>query len=177
MIEWLYMKNGYFHAVLFIIIIIFGFLGYTSYTQLQFTFDQPTNTTDQISQQTDQPTDLPETIPGSSAVPTPTSDTEIKTDEPAVVKTIPEKYKKLGDKIQGLINDKVIMKPTSRGTRVGTVEEFMNAYDSANIKPTNSYSASLVTRVTSFQTAQGVTPASGLANPDTYTKMIDWLTQ
>lgn len=105
----------------------------------------------------------------------------VKTPEP--VKTEPVKtttttttYKNqtLINELQKLVTDKVTMKLHSTGTRVGTVQKFLNLYNKTTSKIDNDYGASTVKAVTAFQKDQGLT-ASGECGTSTFNKMIDWL--
>lgn len=77
-------------------------------------------------------------------------------------------------RLQKLVTDNVLMKEGSRGTRVGTVQEFLNVYNKTSGGLDNDYGAGTKTKVAAFQKAQGLT-ADGQAGPATYQKMIDWL--
>lgn len=84
------------------------------------------------------------------------------------------KYQTLINELQKLITDNVFMKVGSRGTRVGTIQTFLNIYNKTNKKVDNDYGAGLKTDVANFQKAVGIT-ADGETGPATYRKMIDWL--
>jgi murein L,D-transpeptidase YcbB/YkuD len=73
-----------------------------------------------------------------------------------------------------LVSGNVFMKLNSSGTRVGTVQSFLNIYNKTSNKIDNDYGASMVKAVTAFQKDQGLT-ADGQAGPSTYNKMIAWL--
>ena len=77
------------------------------------------------------------------------------------------------DDIQELIDDNVLMKKGSRGTRVGTVQKFLKRYG-VNISADNDYGDSTVNAVKKFQTEQKI-GADGQTGKGTYQKMIDWL--
>jgi peptidoglycan hydrolase-like protein with peptidoglycan-binding domain len=66
------------------------------------------------------------------------------------------------------------MKLSSSGTRVGTVQNFLNLYNKTSNKIDNDYGASTVKSVAAFQKAQGLT-ADGQAGSSTFSKMISWL--
>lgn len=83
-------------------------------------------------------------------------------------------YSSLISSLEKLISDNVLMKEGSRGTRVGTVQEFLNAYNGTSDKVDNDYGPGTKTKVANFQKAVGLT-ADGQAGPNTYQKMIDWL--
>lgn len=83
-------------------------------------------------------------------------------------------YASLISQLEKLIADTVLMKEGSRGTRVGTVQEFLNVYNGTSNKVDNDYGPGTKTKVANFQKAVGLT-ADGQAGPNTYQKMIDWL--
>ncbi|SRR3989339_282103 len=115
---------------------------------------------------------------------------EIKTLQPSVEESIPQeetpeepnipdntapsKYQSLINDLQKLINDNVSMKEKSRGTRVGTVQTFLNVYNNTSKKVDNDYGAGTKMDIINFQKAEGIT-ADGEAGPGTFSKMIDWL--
>jgi murein L,D-transpeptidase YcbB/YkuD len=80
--------------------------------------------------------------------------------------------KELRDALERLIEDNIYMKKGSRGTRVGTVQKFLNWYFDTNIAVDNEYGPGTMGNVRKFQEAEGIT-ADGLAGPGTYTKMIE----
>lgn len=86
------------------------------------------------------------------------------------------KYQDLIGQLQKLISDNIVMKEKSQGTRVGTVQKFLQVYGNSSLKADNDYGKSTVTAVSAFQKAQGLT-ADGNAGPGTFQKMIDWLKQ
>ena len=88
----------------------------------------------------------------------------------------PTTYKNqtLINELQKLVTDNVYMKVGSKGTRVGTVQKFLNLYNNTSNKLDNDYGPSMKTAVTAFQKAQGITP-DGETGPATYKKMIEWL--
>ncbi len=102
---------------------------------------------------------------------------EVTTEEPvAEAPQEPSVYKNqaLINELQKLITDNVNMKLGSKGTRVGTVQKFLNIYNNTNNKIDNAYGESMKKAVLAFQKKEGLT-ADGNANPATYQKMIDWL--
>ena len=84
------------------------------------------------------------------------------------------KYQTLIGELNKLISDNIFMKVGSRGTRVGTIQNFMNIYNKTSKKVDNDYGEGTKTDVANFQKAAGL-PADGQAGPATYQKMIDWL--
>ena len=84
------------------------------------------------------------------------------------------KYQSLIDDLQKLIDDNIHMKEKSYGTRVGTIQTFLNIYNNTTKKVDNDYGAGTKTDVIKFQKAEKIT-ADGEAGPSTFLKMIDWL--
>ncbi len=103
---------------------------------------------------------------GVGATPTPTP-------EPAPVVTA-SKYQNLIDELQKLVDDKIQMKVGSKGTRVGTVQNFLNIYNNTTKRVDNDYGKTLKADVAAFQKKEGLT-ADGEAGTATFQKMIDWL--
>ncbi len=85
-------------------------------------------------------------------------------------KLSPEEEVLLG-KLQGLIDDKVYMKKGSQGTRVGSVQEFLNIYFNTNKIIDNDYGPGTMSDVKKFQENEGI-DADGLSGPETYKDMI-----
>jgi murein L,D-transpeptidase YcbB/YkuD len=76
--------------------------------------------------------------------------------------------------LQRLIDDVVIMREGSRGTRVGVVQNFLNIYNNTSNRVDNDYGPGTKNRVQQFQRDQGLN-ADGQTGPETYRKMIEWL--
>ena len=91
---------------------------------------------------------------------------------PAVVVSL--KYQNLINDLQKLVEDNVFMKEKSFGTRVGTIQTFLNIYNNTSKKVDNDYGVGTKTDVIKFQKAEGLT-ADGETGPNTYRKMIEWL--
>lgn len=100
---------------------------------------------------------------------------EPTTEEPSTP-TAPasSKYQSLVAELQKLTDDKIYMKEKSRGTRVGTVQTFLNIYNNTTKRVDNDYGAGTKTDVANFQKAVGL-PADGQTGPATYLQMIGWL--
>ena len=107
-----------------------------------------------------------------SAAPAP--DPAPATSTPPAQPSVSSKNQTLINELQKLITDKVFMKVGSKGTRVGTVQKFLNLYNKTDKPIDNDYGPGMKTDVTNFQKAVGLT-ADGEAGPGTYQKMIDWL--
>lgn len=106
--------------------------------------------------------------------PTPTTSTQPAPTTPAPTTTSSSSNQTLINELQKLIDDKVVMKEKSRGTRVGTVQRFLNLYNDTAKRVDNDYGKGTVADVTAFQRAEGL-KADGETGPTTYSKMIEWL--
>jgi len=84
------------------------------------------------------------------------------------------KNQALINELQKLINDKITLRLKSSGTRVGTVQKFLNIYNKTSDRVDNDYGASTKTKVAAFQKDQGL-GSDGEAGPGTFQKMIGWL--
>lgn len=96
----------------------------------------------------------------------------VKTETPTQVKTL--KYQSMIDEIQKIINAGVIMKKGSQGTRVGTIQKFLNIYNKTSTKVDNDFGANMETAVKKFQSSVGL-KADGGVGATTMRKMIEWL--
>jgi peptidoglycan hydrolase CwlO-like protein len=84
------------------------------------------------------------------------------------------KYQTLISELEQLIADNIVMKEKSRGSRVGTIQNFLNLYNNTQKRVDNDYGKTTKADVIAFQKAVGLT-ATGETNKDTYLKMIEWL--
>ena len=96
------------------------------------------------------------------------------TPPPTTTTTTTYKNQTLINELQKLVTNNVYMKVSSQGTRVGTIQKFLNLYNKTSNKVDNDYGPSLKTAITNFQKAVGIT-ADGETGPATYKKMIEWL--
>lgn len=80
------------------------------------------------------------------------------------------------NELEDLIVDNIFMKEGSRGTRVGTVQKFLNIYFDEQSGVDNQYGPGTKARVRAFQEEEGL-EADGLAGPATYRVMADILKQ
>ena len=119
----------------------------------------------QIASLTPISTSTPTTKPTSS------KSTGISTTQPTTYKN-----QSLINALQKLITANVSMKLGSTGTRVGTVQNFLNVYNNTSNKIDNDYGASTQKAVAAFQTDQGLS-ADGQAGSSTFSQMISWLKQ
>ena len=84
------------------------------------------------------------------------------------------KYQELINELEQLIDDSVVIKLKSRGTRVGTLQKFFNIYNNTSNKVDNDFGTTTQKTLIAFQKDQGLS-ASGEAGTATFTKMIEWL--
>lgn len=84
------------------------------------------------------------------------------------------KYQTLINELQKLADGNILMKLKSGGTRVGTVQQFLNIYNNTSNKIDNDYGAGTEKTVATFQKDQGLT-GDGQAGKSTFLKMLDWL--
>lgn len=96
----------------------------------------------------------------------------VPAEKPAPTQT--SKYQSLINELQKLVDGNIFMKVGSRGTRVGTIQTFLNIYNKTSKKVDNDYGPGLKTDIMNFQKAVGVT-ADGETGSATYKKMIEWL--
>ena len=94
--------------------------------------------------------------------------------EEAKSENIVYKYQSLINELQKLVDGKYILKLKSSGTRVGTIQKFLNVYNNTSNKVDNDYGKSTEKLVSDFQKAQGLS-AGGIVGEETLVKMIEWL--
>jgi len=105
-------------------------------------------------------------------LPTPQAEEEpAQTETPA---STTYKNQTLINEVQKLISDNVVMKEGSKGTRVGTVQRFLNLYNNTSKRIDNDFGPGTKTDIINFQKAEKIT-ADGEAGPGTFQKMVDWL--
>jgi len=80
----------------------------------------------------------------------------------------------LVSELNRLITDNINMKIGSRGTRVGTVQEFLNIFLEQQSTTDNDFGPGTERRVIQFQEEMDIA-ADGEPGPQTYQAMIDWL--
>ena len=101
---------------------------------------------------------------------------ETPTEEPPAEEPKAAAYKcqSLISELEKLVADNIIMKEKSRGTRVGTIQNFLNIYNNTAKRVDNDYGAGTKKDVANFQKAVGLSQ-TGEIGPNTYNKMIEWL--
>jgi hypothetical protein len=103
----------------------------------------------------------------------PAEEPEQETPAPAPTTTT-YKNQSLINELEKLIKDNIFMKVGSRGTRVGTIQKFLNLYNKTSKPIDNDYGPGLKADVLAYQKSAGIT-ADGETGPATYRKMIEWL--
>jgi murein L,D-transpeptidase YcbB/YkuD len=175
-------------STLFFIIVfaVLGFFGYWAVVSLQSGTEHVTN--QQIKQLQKENEELKEEVDSLTeelGVYKPKIEDEISntTEELIPVPEVPKltpiiqivyKYKDMINELQKMVDENVAMKLKSKGTRVGTVQKFLNIYNSTSNRVDNDYGKSTEVAVTAFQKAEGL-KADGEVGVSTFIKMIDWL--
>lgn len=88
--------------------------------------------------------------------------------------TVVYKYQDLINELQKMVSNNVFLKEKSRGSSVGTVQKFLNIYNSTSTKVDNDYGAGTAKLISAFQKDSGLS-ADGQAGKETFNKMIEWL--
>ena len=167
-----------FKFILFsvVVLVLLGLLGYWAVVTLQ---SGPQFATNQKIQQlqkensdlTKQVADLTDELNTLAPKPVDATPVVVPVSTPKVVTY---KNQDLIDQLQKLIDGNVLMKQKSSGTRVGTVQTFLNLYNNTSNKIDNDYGASMEKAISVFQKDQGL-GADGQAGSGTFQKLIDWL--
>ena len=175
------MEKLNFTLILIIVLVLLGIIGYWSVTSLQSGSEHKLyQKIDQLEEQNKELKEETENLEKDLATAEsrleelePKEELPSETDQPLVEKpqATPSKYDTIIGELQVLINDKIMMKVGSRGTRVGTVQRFLNIYNGTSNRVDNDYGQGMKIAVIAFQKAQGVT-ADGEAGPGTFQKMI-----
>lgn len=84
------------------------------------------------------------------------------------------KHQSLIDELQKLIDDNVILKKGSKGTRVGTVQKFLNVYNNTSNKIDNDYGKKTITLIKEFEEKEKLIISEEIGK-NTFQVMIDWL--
>lgn len=110
----------------------------------------------------------------SDATVTTPSEPKPTVQEPVATATPSGEHAEIISELNKLIADNINMKVGSRGTRVGTVQKFLNVFLDTNSTIDNDFGTGTKEKVMQFQKSVGL-GADGLPGPQTYQKMIDWL--
>lgn len=165
----------------FVVIAGAGFLAYVGMGQLDYEFVYERPTTLVAENPDDQPiepvvpVEQPSEVPAPVEPDTPTEEpVETPSEASSPAGSLASQNQDVTDRLGRLITDNIQMRVGSFGTRVATVQMFLNLYDGENVTPDNDYGPGTKRRVEVFQKEVGI-DADGLAGPQTYQKMIDWL--
>ena len=163
---------------LVVVIVIIGFIGYWSITTMQSGSEHVTK--EKIKQLEEENENLKKEIENLT-YDLSVAESELERSilsaeekEKTENKTTVLKYQGLIDKLQKLVNDRISMKLRSNGTRVGTLQEFLNIYNNTSSRVDNDYGPGTRKAVIAFQKSQKIS-ADGEAGPATFRKMIAWL--
>lgn len=164
-----------------IILAIIGVGGWLAYSKLNHDFVYESDRFDQDTKPEeplltfDEP-DGPAIGDPVEVDPAQTTDEPETPDEPVVVDPAPAsgQHAGLAAELQKLITDNIHMKVGSRGTRVGTVQKFLNVFSDSSSTVDNDFGNGTKAKVVEFQTAVGIT-ADGEPGPQTYRAMVEWL--
>ncbi len=170
------MTDGKFQFIAAVFFIILGAVGHWAFSSLDFgkarqavveDLGEVGGTVQDISDITDSLADLTQEI-----------EDNIQPIEGEDVTTEPEvnPQASLIVDLQKLITDKIFMKEGSNGTRVGTVQTFLNVFNDTTSTVDNDFGPGTKAKVIAFQKAVNIT-ADGQPGPGTYQAMIDWLNE
>ena len=157
------------NLIIFVFVVLAVALGYWAITSLR------TNSASMIVENTsDDVGPMITSEPDNEPAPTPVTETpDPVTPEPEEEPEPVGEHASLISDLQDLIDDKVLMKKGSRGTRVGVVQKFLIEYG-IDMDRDNDYGDTTVNAVKKFQTEQKLS-ADGQTGEGTYKKMIEWL--
>ena len=135
---------------------VLGLFGYGAYTLLS----NPAHYAEEVCQKQREQKNAPDTDT-SSDLKTVTPPTEkVVSNESQETKTTPSVTVGLPGKIEDLISRNITLKQGSRGSDVGTIQEFMNQYYKRNDKVDNDFGPGLTALVKKFQASQKL-PSTG----------------
>ena len=163
----------------FVVLAIIGVGGWYAYQNLNHDFVYESDQvalSDQVDINYDDGIETPEPVESGSE-----SEAEVikeestpATEEPTAVTTPSGEHAELISELNKLITDNINMKVGSRGTRVGTVQKFLNVFLETNATIDNDFGNGTKEKVMQFQKSVGAN-ADGQPGPQTYQAMIDWL--
>jgi peptidoglycan hydrolase-like protein with peptidoglycan-binding domain len=169
------MTEGKFQFVAALFFIALGAVGHWAFSSLDFgkarevvmeDVQDVTTAAQDISDITDSLADLTEEIEQNN-----------QTEELDTTQVVtPNPHASLIADLEELISDEIYMKVGSRGTRVGTVQEFLNVFNDTTGGIDNDFGNGTKSKVIAFQKEVGIT-ADGAPGPNTYLAMITWLNE
>ncbi|NCT00076.1 peptidoglycan-binding protein [Candidatus Parcubacteria bacterium] len=173
------MTDGKFQFIAALFFIALGAVGHWAFSSLDFgrardvvvaDMNDLGDTAQDISDITDSLVDLTEEIEQNNK---PATSTVNPVSDPVI-----NPYQGIIDELQKLIDDQIFMKIGSSGTRVGTVQKFLNIFGSKDVNSgvDNDFGNGTKAKVIAFQKAVKIF-ADGEPGPQTFQKMIDWLNE
>jgi murein L,D-transpeptidase YcbB/YkuD len=169
------MTEGKFQFIAAIFFIALGAVGHWAFSSLDFGKAREVVVEDvqnleeaaqDINDITDSLADLTQEI----------EDNAVPAEEVQTPTETPNPHEDLIADLEELISDEVYMKSGSSGTRVGTVQKFLNVFNNTSGGVDNDFGPGTESKVRAFQREVGIT-ADGQPGPATYQKMIDWLVE
>jgi murein L,D-transpeptidase YcbB/YkuD len=169
------MTDGKFQFIAALFFIALGAVGHWAFSSLDFgkarevvieDVQSIEDAAQDISEITDSLADLTEEIEQNNQEEVPV--------EPTPEVEAPNSHEDLIASLNKLIEDEIFMEVGSRGSRVGTVQKFLNVFNDTTGGIDNDFGPGTKTKVQAFQRDAGIT-ADGEPGPQTYQKMIDWL--
>lgn len=166
-----------------VVLALLGLLGYWAFVAMQSGTqfknaqkikqleEENSDLTEQVADLTSR---LDEALSELAVFTTPAETPKKENPTPSPKENITYKNQSLINDLQKLIDDNIYMKLKSSGTRVGTVQKFLNIYNNTSNKIDNDYGTTMQKRIIAFQKDQGL-KADGEAGPSTFSKMIGWL--
>jgi len=175
------MENFKFILFSIIILALFGLLGYWAVVSIQDGSEYvKAEKIKKLEKENEELKKKVENLTDELAVFKPETPEEVAEEPVAVPKeeeptpTAVNKNQTLINELQKLIDDGVVMKLKSRGTRVGTIQNFLNIYNKTSNRVDNDFGASTRAALIDFQKDQGLS-GDGEAGKTTFEKMIEWL--
>jgi hypothetical protein len=93
---------------------------------------------------------------------------------PEIPNTTISKHQDLINELQKMIDENVVLKKGSKGTRVGTIQKFLNVYNNTTNRIDNDYGAKTIEILKKFETEQKLVISDEIGK-NTFQFMIDWL--
>jgi len=168
----MFLENLKANLIILIFFGIVGFLGYWAVSSLQVDskeFDSVDRNVYPILE--NNPEGYKDAV---TAEPASVSNSRPTNPTPSVTPTPSGNNSSIKAELQKLIDDNVLMKKGSRGTRVGTVQKFLNLYNGTDATVDNDFGTTTENQIKVFQKKEGLT-ADGQVGSGSYKKMIEWL--
>lgn len=170
------MENLKFVLIAIVVLILFGLTGYWAVSSIQSGSEHvKASKLEELANENEELKKEVEKLKNELGPLREVASQEKPKEEPVVENpVVTYKNQALIDELEKLINDNIFLKSKSRGTRVGTVQKFLNIYNNTSSRIDNDYGEGTKIAVAAFQKKEGLSP-DGEAGPGTFRKMIDWL--